>query len=483
MIEKKMFRIISISIMLIYICSMCIFYFVGGEEIKTRINDTGEMVLPERITEELLPNKFISQPFTLDAQKIKEIQFQVATLGRKNTSNLIVRICREKNVLWEKKIPTNSMVDMGMNTIVLKPEVDIENNELLYLVLFSSDSYEGNAVSIPYGNKVDLIKSQVEINNERSAYWCGNRIDGMMRFSITGSNKLWIGDNFGLLSIIGFSILGLWLIWSYYCNKNSKKCILVTIVSVYLKYNFLFIQLIKRDFKRKYKRSILGVLWSFLNPLLSMIVQYLVFSTLFNTDITNYPVYLLSGIICFSFISEVTTLALTSIVSNSGLITKVYVPKYIYPVSQVLSSCVNFLISLIPLLLMILLTGTRITSAITLLPFGILCMFFLSIGIALFLSAAMVFFRDIQFLWGVFTMLWMYATPIFYPESIIPKDLIMIYRMNPMYHIIKFIRIILIEGVSPPPNTYFYCFLVGVIPLVLGSLFFRSKQDKFIFYL
>lgn len=239
-------------------------------------------------------------------------------------------------------------------------------------------------------------------------------------------------------------------------------------------------QLISRDFKTKYKRSILGVFWSFLNPLLTMTVQYIIFSTLFKSDIPNFPLYLLTGIVCFNFFNEACTMSLSSIVGNASLITKVYVPKYIYPFSRTLSSGINLLLSLIPLFAVMLVTGTPIRPALLLLPFGLICLLALSLGIGMFLSTAMVFFRDTQFLWGVVSMLWLYATPIFYPESIIGDQFMILFKCNPLYHIIRFIRIILMDGVSPEPKAYALCLIASFVPLLIGAVVFKKNQDKFI---
>jgi len=252
------------------------------------------------------------------------------------------------------------------------------------------------------------------------------------------------------------------------------------LIDAFRRYGYLLRQLVSRDFKSKYKRSVLGVLWSFLNPLLTMLVQYIVFSTLFRGDIPNYPLYLLSGIVCFNFFSEATGMALTSIVGNSALITKVYVPKYIYPLSRVLSSSINLLMSLIPLMLVALLTRTPLRPAILLLPIGLVCLVGFSLGVGLVLSTMMVFFRDTQFLWGVVSLLWMYATPVFYPESIIPAKFMLLYKCNPLYHIIRFIRIALIQGVSPEPKAYALCLIASFVPLLLGVLVFKKHQDKFV---
>ena len=238
-----------------------------------------------------------------------------------------------------------------------------------------------------------------------------------------------------------------------------------------------------RDFKTKYKRSVLGVLWSFLNPLLTMSVQYLIFAALFESSIENFAVYLMTGVVIFNFFSESVGLGLTSIVANAPLITKVYVPKYIYPVSRVLSSAVNVLISMIPLSIMILLSGLPLTKALLLVPLVLAFITIFCIGMSLLLSSLMVFFRDTQFLWGILSMLWMYMTPIFYPESIIPHEFLPLYHMNPLYQFIFFLREITLNGVSPGPDTFLYCALASLIPLLIGLLVFKKVQDRFVFYL
>ena len=119
-------------------------------------------------------------------------------------------------------------------------------------------------------------------------------------------------------------------------------------------------------------------------------------------------------------------------------------------------------------------------TALLLLPFGLGCLFLFTLGVGLLLSTAMVFFRDTQFLWGVVSMLWMYLTPIIYPESIIPQQFMTLYKCNPLYHIIRFIRIILMDGISPEPKAYGLCLIACIIPLIIGALVFKKEQDKFV---
>ena len=173
-------------------------------------------------------------------------------------------------------------------------------------------------------------------------------------------------------------------------------------------------------------------------------------------------------------------MALLSIVGNASLITKVYMPKYIYPLTRAMSSTINFLLALIPLFLVMFVTREPLRISVLLLPVGIICLFCVALGIGMLLSSAMVFFRDTQFLWGVLSMLWMYVTPIFYPESIIPEEFLTLYKMNPLYHIVRFIRILLIDGVSPEPKAYAFMFLASIVPLLLGVIVFKKTQDRFV---
>lgn len=274
----------------------------------------------------------------------------------------------------------------------------------------------------------------------------------------------------------------------FYTNQQHKerrqqRCVLHTVCSMLVTYRFLIKQLVSRDFKTKYKRSALGALWSLLNPLCTMAVQYVVFSTIFRSSIRNYPVYLLSASVLFNFFTESTGGGLVSIVGNASLITKVYVPKYIYPVTKVLSTSINLLISMVPLFVVILVTGEQITWAYLLIPYLFLCLLLFCAGMAMILSAFMVFFRDMQFLWGIITLLWMYATPLFYPESIIPGRFRFVLELNPMYHYISFFRTILMEHVSPQMDAYAACLAFSFVVCLVGTLFFNRCQKKFALYL
>ena len=176
-------------------------------------------------------------------------------------------------------------------------------------------------------------------------------------------------------------------------------------------------------------------------------------------------------------------MALGSIIGNAGLITKVYVPKYIYPLTRVLSSLVNLVISLIPLLIVTMCSGIIPTKAYLLVLFVLICLTVFCLGIGMLLAAGMVFFRDIQFLWGVLTMIWMYLTPIFYPASILPQNVAWVLKVNPLYYFITFARTCIMDGISPEPIVYMQCALMALVSLLIGSLVFRKSQDRFVLYL
>lgn len=323
----------------------------------------------------------------------------------------------------------------------------------------------------------------MQLDDSQLATLDGQPVDGILCYQVSGSEDLLFGKVYWYAVALLGLLLSAYGCWIVYRAKRGQPSLLLRFADALRRYAFLIEQLVKRDFKAKYKRSVLGVCWSFLNPLLMMTVQYVVFSTLFQSNIRNFQLYLLIGIVCFNFFNESTSMCLTSISGNAGLITKVYVPKYIYPVTRVFSSGINFAMSLIPLLLVMALTRTPIRPQILLIVFGVFCLAVLCLGVGLILATAMVFFRDTQFIWGVLVTILNFATPIFYPESIIPQRFMTFYKMNPLYHMVRFMRIVLMDGVSPEPKAYLLCLIAAGVPLLLGALLFRRQQDKFILYI
>lgn len=249
------------------------------------------------------------------------------------------------------------------------------------------------------------------------------------------------------------------------------------------KYKELLNQFVLRDLKVKYRRSVLGYLWSLLNPLLMMIVLTAVFSNFFKFDIPNFPVYLLSGQIIFNFFAESTSMSMSSILSGGSLIKKVYIPKYIFPISRVLSSFVTLLFSLVALLIVIIATNVKITPVILAFPIPLIYVLVFSIGVGLIMSVCAVYFRDTLHLYGVLLSAWMYLTPLFYPINIVPVFVKNIILANPMYYYVEAFRDIVLYNHFPSLETNLMCIIFSLISLTLGLFIFYKKQNSFVFYI
>lgn len=243
-------------------------------------------------------------------------------------------------------------------------------------------------------------------------------------------------------------------------------------------------QMISRDFKVKYKRSVLGVVWSLLYPLLMMGVMALVFSQMFKFRMegVNYLVYLMTGLVFFNYFSEATNSGMTSVVTNFQLMTKVYIPKYIFPLSKCLFVGINFLLSLIPLFAIVIITDAPITWSYLVLPFAFICLFLFATGISFLTSTVSVFLRDMFYIYGILLTIWQYFTPLFYDIKMLPVFLQSLFKFNPLYQYINFTRTILLEGRMPNAMSFLWCFLSAVVVFVLGCMVFKKNQDKFIYY-
>lgn len=260
--------------------------------------------------------------------------------------------------------------------------------------------------------------------------------------------------------------------------KNFKKYMMN-----FMKFRELLKELVIRDIKLKYRRSVLGMLWSLLQPLLMMIVLTIVFSNLFKRDIPNFPVYLLTGKLIFDFFSQATKASMRSITGNSSLIKKVYVPKYIFTLSKVLSTFITFIFSLIVLLFVVIITKVRVTSAIGFSVFLLIYLLIFVIGLSLILASISVYFRDITHLYDVCIVAWMYLTPLFYPIEIIPEKYKLLININPLYHFISYFRECILYGTVPSLSKNIICVGISVITLIIGMIIFKKKQDNFILYM
>ncbi len=264
------------------------------------------------------------------------------------------------------------------------------------------------------------------------------------------------------------------------------------IIANFKKYKFLMYQMISRDFKVKYKRSVLGVLWSLLYPILMMSVMAIVFSQMFRFRMegVNYLVYLMTGLIIFNYFSEASNIAMTSIVVNFPLINKVYIPKYIFPLSKCLFVGINFLLTLIPWFSIILLSYIglgNITCHISVnyvfLPYIFLCLFVFTLGVSFLISTISVFLRDMFYIYGIILTIWQYFTPTFYSITMLPEKLQSIFKLNPLFMFINTARDIVLYAKTP---SFVYLAIMGggsLMVLIIGSVVFKKKQDEFIYYI
>ena len=427
---------------------------------------------------ELLDGTRVVQTFSPDLKYLRGMNIRFSTFARENTGKLDISLINvdTDEALWKTQLDVNELEDNSWLELRFDEPVIIEegSDTKLGVCIDVQGSTQGRAVTIGCQQAGVPAKDSPTIN--------GEIVDnaGLCLSTIQNSDSKYAPFYIPLLAL-GLALLAAYCGWLIAAEKKGRRSLGLKLIQTVNRYNFLLKQLISRDFKTKYKRSVLGVFWSFLNPLLTMLVQYAVFSRLFKFDIKNYPVYLLTGIVFFNNFNDSTNQAMMAIVGNSQLITKVYVPKYIYPISKVLSTSINLLLSLIPLVLVALVTGVKLSPALIMLPVGILLLLLFTIGIAFAVSAAMVFFRDIQFLWGVFIMIWMYATPIVYPLSFVTNPTLhKLMELNPVTAQIEAFKYGAYGAGSFSWASFGYCCAFMVVVLLIGCWMYERKQKQFI---
>ncbi len=278
-------------------------------------------------------------------------------------------------------------------------------------------------------------------------------------------------------------------------SPDNKK-VLRHDVEMFRKYKNLLLELTRKNVKLKYRNSWLGIFWSFLQPLLNMVVLSVVFSGIFGKkteDVICYPIFLFTGRLLYDFFTTATKQSMTSFRRNSAIIKKVYVPKYMYPLSSIFSSFVNFAISILCLVVVWLffkLTGFSNGHALELSWHALLCfvpMFLLlifSTGVGLILSVLAVYFRDIEYIWDVLTRLLLYMVPILYPLQKITRDWTMwLIKINPLYSMIELFRQCLLYGTNMSLQLLAYATVVSLATLAIGIFVFSKKSDDLIFHL
>jgi ABC-type polysaccharide/polyol phosphate export permease len=249
------------------------------------------------------------------------------------------------------------------------------------------------------------------------------------------------------------------------------------------RYRELLRNLVSRDIKKRYKRSAIGFLWVMLDPLLMMLIFYVIFSGVFGGSVGNYTAYIMTGITMWQFFAQGTKVSTGIFLQSRELLHKVYLPKAIFPLSVIVSALVHFSFSLVPLFAIIFISGTNLSYDIVLLPVVLCLVFIFSIGVSLTMSTLAVFFHDVIFIYDVILMAWMYLTPLFYPVSVLPERVRLLMSLNPFYHYISLFRACLYDSTIPKTGHFVAGALFSVASFLLGWFIYHRNRNKLIYYL
>lgn len=243
-------------------------------------------------------------------------------------------------------------------------------------------------------------------------------------------------------------------------------------------YLFVIRELTSREIRRKYARSVLGILWSVLNPLLNMVVMTLIFSTMFKRNITNFPIYYLTGRVLWDLFSGATNSSITALVDNKGLLIRTKIPKQVFILSRIYTAATNFAYTMIAYVMMLIVF--QVEPNVTMLLFipDVIIVVIFATGIGYMLATAYVFFADIHHLYGVLLVLWMQLSAIFYPVEMLPDIMQTVLSYNPLYTMIAFARICVMEGVVPEPRLWIFNTLCAFISFLLGQIVYKANGNK-----
>ena len=245
-----------------------------------------------------------------------------------------------------------------------------------------------------------------------------------------------------------------------------------------LRYRSLVAELVARDIKTRYKRSVLGLGWTMLNPLLSMVVLTLVFSSIFRFSVENYAVYILSGLLLWTFLSTATMHAMTQLALGGSLLNRIYLPKAAFAVSAMGTGLVNLALALVPLLVIAVISGIPLHWSLAVIPGAVLLTAMFALGVALLLSALAVYYGDVVNMYEIILTLWMYLTPIIYPIDILPDGVRAVVQLNPMYYLVELFRKPIYEGVVPTADFWLKGLAVAAGTLLLGWWYFTRQADE-----
>ncbi len=248
-------------------------------------------------------------------------------------------------------------------------------------------------------------------------------------------------------------------------------------------YRFLFEELVKRDFTKKYKRTVFGMLWSIMGPLMTLAVMALVFTKFFGSSIEHYVIYLFCGNLVYSYFREATSTGMTSLMDNAEIFSKVNVPKYMFLLSKNVSTLINFGLNILVLFIFIAIYQVPFSWKFIFLLYPICCLVVFNMGAGLILSALYLMFRDIKYLYDVFTLMLMYMSAIFYSIDVYSQNIQYLFYLNPIYVYIRYFRKIIIEGTIPQLSFHLLAAAYALIVLIIGAIIYKRKNYKFLYYI
>lgn len=258
---------------------------------------------------------------------------------------------------------------------------------------------------------------------------------------------------------------------------------LTDILSEGKKNKFLFEELVKRDFKKKYKRTVLGFLWSILSPLMMLSVMSFVFSQFFGRSIEYYVVYILAGQIVFAYFSESTNTGMVALLGNASIFSKINIPKYLFVLSRNISALINFVLTIFIFFAFVFWYGIKPSLTMLFIFYPIICLVIFNYGVGLVLSVLYIFFRDMQYLYSLILQVVMYGSAIFYNIDILSKNLQTVFYFNPLFIFITFVRESVIYGKTPNVLLWILCLVYAVGAFLLGFYLYRRYNYKFIYYI
>ncbi len=264
-------------------------------------------------------------------------------------------------------------------------------------------------------------------------------------------------------------------------NKADKLC--SSVFPKFKSYQFLFEELVKRDFKKKYKRTVLGMVWSVLSPLLTLLVMKVVFTQFFGRTMEHYTTYIFAGNLIYSYFRESTSGGMTSLVYNKSIIQKVPIPKYLFVFSNNISALVNFLITVVIFFVFAAFDGITFSFNFLLLIIPALCLLIFNVGFGLILSALYVFFRDTQYLYNVFTLLLMYVSAIFYSVEQFAPAYQQLFLLNPVFVYIKYFRVVVIDGVCPSLEFNLLAIFYAAAAFLIGLVIYKKENQRFLYHM